>query len=66
MDTNELVSEAEDLGALILPSVVKIIVKELDPTCDITGAVTASQGILTNIENLVTALRTKTAAAAAA
>lgn len=62
MDTNKLISEIEAVGGMLLPSVARIIIGELDPTCDIEGAVKAAEGIATNTGALLTALRAKTPA----
>jgi len=58
-DNTELLTEIENIGISLLPSVVRIIVTELDKTADVEGAVTASEGIVTNVQALVTALRAK-------
>lgn len=60
METNELISEIEAVGGMILPSVARIIIGELDPTCDVDGAVKAVEGIAANAGALITALRAKT------
>lgn len=61
MENNALLSEIEHIGLTLLPTIIRIAVSELDPTCDVDGAVKSAEGLAANLTGLVTALRARPA-----